>query len=76
MKHAVIDRPHTVSSYDQQLAEVNAIINRMADLACSSLAEAVTALAQADQRAADEIVAKDRDIDELELSLERLVLLT
>jgi phosphate transport system protein len=76
MKRAVIDRPHTVSSYDQQLAEVNAIINRMADLACSSLAEAVTALAQADQRAADEIVAKDRDIDELELSLERLVLLT
>lgn len=76
MKHTVIDRPHTVTSYDMQLAEVRAIINAMADLAQRSLSDSLGALQTADRVAANEIVAKDQRIDELELSLERLVLLT
>lgn len=76
MKHAVIDRPHTVSSFDEQLAEVKNLINRMACLAQSSLDEAIVALETADRAAAKQIVIKDKQIDELELSLERLVLLT
>lgn len=75
MKHTVIDRPHTVSSYDLELAEVRSIINTMADLARHSLADALVALETADEVAAKEIVAKDKLIDEMELSLERLVLM-
>ena len=75
MKHTVIDRPHTVTSYDLQLAEVRSIINGMADLAQRSLEDALVALQSADHEAAREIVAKDKRIDALELSLERLVLL-
>ncbi|MEE4210633.1 MAG: phosphate signaling complex protein PhoU [Parvularcula sp.] len=76
MKHAVIDRPHTVSSFDGELAEVKSLVNRMAGLAQRSLEEAIVALESADRAAAYEIVAKDKVIDELELSIERLVLLT
>ena len=76
MKHAVIDRPHTVSSFDEQLAEVKSLINTMARLAQGSLGEAISALETADRVAAKQIVAKDKQINELELSIERLVLLT
>lgn len=76
MTHSVIDRPHTVSSYDLQLAEVRSILNAMADLAQRSLDQAIAALQNIDREAAKEIVAKDKRIDELELELERLVLLT
>ncbi len=73
MKPSVLDRPHTVSSYDLQLAEVRSTINGMADLAQRSLSDALVALETADHDAAKAIVANDKRIDELELSLERLV---
>lgn len=75
MAHPVIDRPHTVSSYDLQLGEVRSIINRMADLAQSSLGRALDALQSADGTAAQEIVQSDAEIDDLERSLERLALM-
>lgn len=75
MNHTVIDRPHTVSSYDDQLSEVWSLINRMADLAQTSLAGALDALQGGDKVAAMEIVTQDKAIDDLELSLERLALL-
>lgn len=75
MKHSVIHRPHTVSAYDLQLAEVRSTINGMADLAQRSLSGAIIALETADLQAANAIVANDKRIDELELSLERLVTL-
>lgn len=76
MAHPVIDRPHTVTSFDQQLGEVRLIINQMADLAKASLAEALDALQNADEAAASQVVGRDGAIDDLERSLERLALLT
>lgn len=75
MAHPVIDRPHTVSSYNLQLAEVRSIINRMADEALAMLSGALHALCKADRVAAMQVVAQDKAIDELERSLERLALL-
>lgn len=76
MAHPVIDRPHTVSSYNLQLSEVSAIINRMADMARALLAGGLDALQKADAVAAMQIVADDKAIDELERQLERLALMT
>lgn len=76
MVHPVIDRPHTVSSYNLQLSEVSAIINRMAQMARALLAGGLDALQRADGAAAMQIIAGDREIDELERSLERLALMT
>lgn len=75
MTHPVIDRPHTVSSYDLQLAEVRSIINQMADQAQAMLSGGLDALRNADKVAAMQVVAQDKVIDELERSLERLALL-
>lgn len=75
MAHPVIDRPHTVSSFDAQLGEVRSIINRMADLAQSSLTQAMAALNNADSQAAAQVVAQDNTIDDLERDLERLALM-
>ncbi len=75
MAHPVIDRPHTVSSFDTQLGEVRAIINRMADLAQTSLTQAMDALNDADRQAAAQVVAQDKIIDDLERDLERLALM-
>ena len=74
MAHPVIDRPHTVSSYDLQLAEVRAIINRLAEQAQAMLSGGLDALLRGDALAASEIVAADKAIDALERSLERLAL--
>lgn len=75
MSHRVIDRPHTVSSYDIQLAEVRSIINQMASQARAMLSGGLDALQKADKVAALQVVAQDKAIDELERSLERLALL-
>jgi phosphate transport system protein len=75
MGHPIIDRPHTVSSFDHQLGEVRSIINRMSDLARASLSDAMKALYCADQPAALQIVEQDRAIDSLERDLERLALM-
>ena len=75
MAHPIIDRPHTVSSYDLQLGEVRSIINRMAELSCSLLTEALDVLHDADHAAAQRIIEDDRKIDELERALERLTLM-
>jgi phosphate transport system protein len=76
MAHPVIDRPHTVSSYNLQLSEVSAIINRMADMARALLSGGLDALQNSDAVAAMQIVAQDKAIDALERQLERLALLT
>ncbi|MEE4317159.1 MAG: phosphate signaling complex protein PhoU [Erythrobacter sp.] len=76
MAHPVIDRPHTVSSYNQQLSQVSAIINRMTDMARALLAGGLDALQNADAVAAMQIVADDKAIDELERQLEQLALMT
>lgn len=75
MAHPVIDRPHTVSSYNLQLSEVSAIINEMAGMAQALLAGGLDALQNRDAVAAMQIVAQDKAIDELERSLERLALM-
>lgn len=75
MAHPIIDRPHTVSAFDLQLGEVRSIINRMADLACASLSDAMDKLYRADAAAALQIVEQDRAIDRLERDLERLALM-
>lgn len=71
MADLVIDRPHTVSSFDAQLGEVRSIINSMADLAQTSLTQAMDALNDADRQAAVQGVAQDKIIDDLECDLER-----
>ncbi len=75
MAHPIIDRPHTVSSYDTELGKVGSIITEMADLANTSLAGAMAALQHGDAVAALAIVEQDAAIDELERALERLTLM-
>ncbi len=74
MTHPVIDRPHTVSSYNLELSEVRSIINAMAEQSQAMLSGGLDALQTADKVAAMQIVAQDAEIDELERSLERLAL--
>lgn len=75
MAHPIIDRPHTVSSYDTQLGEIRAIIIQMAGLARNSLSEAMDALHNADAPEARRIVDQDEEIDDFERKLERLALM-
>lgn len=76
MTQSPANRPHSVSSFDNQLAEIRSIINEMSALALNALEGALEALARQDRARADEIVLSDCILDGREQALDRLVVQT
>jgi len=62
---------HTVSAYDKELESLREIIARMGGIAESQIAEAVDVLYKRDREAAKLVIAADKQLDELEMQLER-----
>ncbi len=65
---------HTVKLYEEQLQDLSSSIVKMGALAESQLQNAVNALIDKDQEAADETVGRDDRIDEMEKKIEEKVL--
>lgn len=68
-----VEKRHTVSAFDDELAEIRATINVMAGLAGTALSSAMEALAARDPGKAADVVAGDAAIDALEDQLEKQV---
>ena len=64
---------HTVKAFDQDLAEIRAMVAEMGGLAQDAIDGAIEALSRRDQDGAATIVEGDRRIDEMEAELERRV---
>jgi len=64
---------HIVRSYEEQLQDLNNSIVKMGGLAETQLENAVNALIDRDQEAADETVGRDDRIDDLEKKIEEKV---
>ncbi len=67
-----MDKEHIVHSYDTELNQLQNMIAEMGGLAEMQLARAVAALVKYDADAANDIVEKDRRIDELEDAIDDL----
>ncbi|MDA1198208.1 MAG: phosphate signaling complex protein PhoU [Proteobacteria bacterium] len=65
---------HIVKLYEEQLQDLSSSIVKMGALAESQLQNAVNALIDKDQEAADETVGRDERIDEMEKKIEEQVL--
>ena len=61
---------HTVKAYDEELSRLKTMIAQMGGLAEEQLAQAIDALSQRDTQLADQVIADDAKIDELELAIE------
>ena len=61
---------HTVRSYAEELSRLREMIARMGGLAERQVADAVTALVNRDAELATEVIARDAEIDALELEIE------
>lgn len=66
-----MSRDHTVSAYDRELEDLRSTIARMGGLAEAQIAGAVDALYKRDPEAAKLIIAADKELDELEVEVER-----
>jgi phosphate transport system protein len=62
---------HTIKAFDEDLAELRALVAEMGGLAEAAIDEAVRALIRRDLDAAARIVEEDRRIDAMEADLER-----
>lgn len=67
-----MDKEHIVHSYDSELNQLQNMIAEMGGLAEMQLARAIAALVKYDSEAANDIVEKDRRIDELEDAIDDL----
>ena len=65
---------HTVSSFDAELAELANRIARMGGLAEKMVDDAITALVKADQALAQNVIATDRLIDQLQREVDELAI--
>jgi phosphate transport system protein len=63
-------REHTVKAFDQELADLKRSVGDMGRLAEAQLSKALDALARRDSDLAEEIIAADQPIDDLELAVE------
>jgi phosphate transport system protein len=61
---------HTVKAFDQELAELKRSIGDMGRLAEDQLTKALDALARRDTELAEQVIAADQAIDDLELKVE------
>jgi len=68
-----VNSKHIVRSYDEELGSVIDKILRMGHLGQNQLARSISALIARDTAAAEEIIARDREIDTLEDELDDLV---
>jgi len=62
---------HTVKAFDHELAQLKRSIGDMGRLAEEQLTRALDALARRDAQLADQVIAADQQIDDLELAVER-----
>lgn len=63
---------HTVRSFDEQIHELRSLIAQMGGLAESQVKDAVDAMVRRDVDAAELVVARDAELDRLEVEAERL----
>ncbi|HAU22333.1 MAG TPA: phosphate transport system regulatory protein PhoU, partial [Erythrobacter sp.] len=63
---------HTVKAFDADITNLRGLIAEMGGLAEVAIQEAMDALVRGDQELADEIVARDKKIDELETEVDKL----
>ena len=64
---------HIVQSYDDELANLTNAILQMGGLVESQITATVSAITNRDSAAAEKIIENDREIDELEVAVERQV---
>lgn len=67
---------HTVKAFDQDIGELRALVAEMGGRAETAVADAMTALQRRDNELAQQVIRKDKLIDELETRLEKLVVQT
>ena len=67
---------HTVKAFDDDLNRLRGLVSEMGARAVLSISQAMTALDQRDATSAQDIIAGDRVIDELENEIEKLVVQT
>lgn len=67
---------HIVKAYDEELARLKTMIARMGGLAEEALAQALEALTKRNTELADEVIERDRKIDDLEVEIEELAIHT
>jgi phosphate transport system protein len=67
---------HTLSSYDEQLAEIASDLNEMGRMAWRLTADALEALGSSDAAKAHEVIEADKPIDEMQQRIEQLAVLT
>jgi phosphate transport system protein len=61
---------HTVRAFDAELAELAGDVARLGGLAASLVADGATALTSRNSRLAEEVVERDRTVDDLQASIE------
>jgi phosphate transport system protein len=64
---------HTLSAFDQDLADLRALITDMGSFAEAAIEEAMRCLVERDKAAAEQLVEADDQLDELEAEAERRV---
>ena len=67
---------HTVKSYDQDINSLKTMLAEMGGLAEEQLHNAITALTKRDVILADQVIARDDKLDELERQIEEKAILT
>ena len=64
---------HTVKAFDDDLSQLRAMVSEMGGRAEQAVSDAIEALMRRDLDAAQRVVAEDREIDRLEMDIERQV---
>jgi len=64
---------HTVKAFDQDIGQLRALISQMGGLAEQAITDALIALQRNDIELARQVRAKDKQIDDIEAEVERLV---
>jgi phosphate transport system protein len=62
---------HTVKSFDQEIDELRSLIGQMGGLAEAQVNDAIDALLRRDAEAAELVVGRDRELDQMETEAER-----
>jgi phosphate transport system protein len=70
---AVAVGKHTVQSYDEEIEELTGLIVQMGGVAEKQLADAVAALVERDVDLAQQVIDRDRTVDELEEQVDKRV---
>jgi phosphate transport system protein len=63
---------HTVKAFDQEIGQLRGMISQMGGLAEEAIADAITALQRNDLELAQDVVARDKQIDAIEGQVEQL----